>query len=527
MVTANGSRGDVLHDAIVSNVAYVNYRYQASADAVRNGVEIVHVGDPVGTSLDLVTRRLYRAAQADGPGLWDDLAGASRMLRSRVLTNPQPLELNSPVFEAVEEVLGQVQNLRGAVVDNDLLDCLAEAASALLSSDPAVGQVLTDSIHEVGESNCLVIAASSAARAGIGRWLESEGVLVLTVGEAESLSLRVEQVYVVGPPRFFRSAIVTAPVAGAMSFLLPSWFRDLQIPQSPIAAYADGAIRVKARVFTEGVDGFRSVTDVDDPSSESVDITEAELLPQPRWEAAKHALREPTIDEVRARKILLSGDLAIWLDDGQRIRGLDLHQPRGEQVTYVDMESVQTGTYLLLRLGVSDHDIHRAAAVAALGPRAAEVQETQDRWKSKLRSRLGDFGYTSCVLQLEARGVKHASRVRAWAEPNLIRPINDLDFEKLLEWLGFNVQPAFGNATNLRRAIQRVAAKVREELEAAVSAANLSALEAEGFIMLNTATAGFRGIVVTRVLAISPHWAVVPRREVRVPFDDGSGQWLE
>ena len=46
-------------------------------------------------------------------------------------------------------------------------------------------------------------------------------------------------------------------------------------------------------------------------------------------------------------------------------------------------------------------------------------------------------------------------------------------------------------------------------------------------LSLDVKAAGFRGILATRVLAVSPFMEVVSRNDARVPFEDRSGQWLE
>ena len=75
--------------------------------------------------------------------------------------------------------------------------------------------------------------------------------------------------------------------------------------------------------------------------------------------------------------------------------------------------------------------------------------------------------------------------------------------------------------------LYQVSAEIGRQLEAAVSAADLSALETTGNLSLDVKTEGFRGILATRVLAISPYSEIVSRHDARVPFEDRSGQWLE
>jgi hypothetical protein len=506
----------------MSRIDALNQRYADAASLVRSGVEVVAVGDPNGARLNAALRRLLLVVRDDGPGFWDDLVGAAKALRWRSVTQPQPIELNPALRDGAEQVVLQVRRLRGAVsgANEALLHELAEAAEAVATSDPVLGSVLWRSVEEGDPGDCVVVAASKAAQAGLERWLAPLGVVVRTAIELERQQRQVEWAYVVGPPRFFRSALVTAPTTSAVTFVVPAWFADRSIPRSAIAAYADGAIRIEARISTEG-----NMSDL--PLVVAVDEVEDDFLPQPAWGTSSAVDREPTSEEVVAHKLLLSGNLALWLDDGDRIRTLDPDQPSGERVTYTDVEAVRAGTYLLLRRGETERGTLYRAALRLMGARASNVGTSQQSWKELLSHRLAEQGYAAVRDALRRRGVKTANRVRAWTEPSLVRPQSDHDFEALIEWLGLPIQPTFGYATMLRGLLYQASADIRDHLEAAVGKADLSVLERDGNMSLDLKAEGFRGIIATRVLAISPHTEIVSRHDARVPFPDRSAQWLE
>lgn len=162
-----------------------------------------------------------------------------------------------------------------------------------------------------------------------------------------------------------------------------------------------------------------------------------------------------------------------------------------------------------------------------LGPQARAIDAAQAAWKRALAQRLQQHGYRRVVEDIRALGIKTADRARAWTDPSLIRPNSDQDFDRLLQWLGLPVQPTFGYATTLRKTLYLVSAGIGKQLEAAVAAADLSELDTVGHLSLDIDTEGFRGIIATRVLAVSPFTEIVPRHDARVPFEDRSGQWLE
>jgi len=504
----------------MNRVAALNERYAASTAVARTGVELIAIGDPPGARFNNAVRRLGALVKDDGGPYLDDLLGASKALSWRQITQPQPLELNPGLRELAEEVTRRATRLFGSIADQKLLDELAASAALMASSSSAIGPVLLSSIEEVGATSCIVIAASHRAARGLGPWLRDHGVSVLTMAQLERIQSQYDQAYVVGPPRIYRPSLVTAPVTSEVSFLVPAWFRDRRVPHSAIAPYAEGAIRVETRVFTIG-----------DTTESEIDIAEAEdedvYLPHPIWGARKSDDREPRTDEVSARKILLSGNTGMWLDDGERIRSLAPGQPRGERVTYTDVPAVREGTYLLLKQGATERGVLYRAALAELGPQADAIDAAQVAWKKVLLLRIRERGYRSVVKDLRAVGVKTADRARAWTDPNLIRPNSDQDFEGLLDWLDIQIQPTFGYATMLRKKLYRVSAQIGRQLEAAVAAADLSDLETTGRLSLDIDSDGFRGIFATRVVAISPFEEIVPRNDARVPFEDRSGQWLE
>lgn len=507
----------------MNRIQNLNQRYAASSVLARSGVEIIAVGDPAGARFNAAVRRLMVALGDDGPGLWDDLVGVSKALRWRLITQPQPMRFNPGLVQLAGEVGRHARRLRGAVADQSLLDDLEASATALAHADreSVLATELLRACLEVGVGDSVVIAASKPAQAGLESWLQQHGITVLTVGELERDQPDRDQAYVVGPPRFYRSSLVTAPVTEGVSFLLPAWFGDRSVPRSAIAPYAEGAIRIEAKTFTVGDASEPEQSALVQPEDEDV------YLPQPVWGSRQSSDREPSSDEVEARKVLLSGDLAMWLDDGERIRALDPSQPAGERVIYTEVAAVRAGTYLLLRQGTTERGALHLAAIASLGQRGGVVGASQAAWKHLLGEKIQTLGYRKVARELRAAGVRAADRARAWTDPSLIRPNSDQDFERLLAWLGIPVQPTFGYAAILRKMLYQVSAEIGRQLEGAVSAADLSALETTGNLSLDVKTEGFRGIRATRVLAISPYSEIVSRHDARVPFEDRSGQWLE
>ncbi|WP_030055259.1 MULTISPECIES: hypothetical protein [Streptomyces] len=505
----------------MSRVYDVIHRYKACVAIMEHGVDIFVVGDPAGARLNSAVRRLDRVVAENGGDVWGGLLGAANALRWRRMTQPQPGEFHPGAAEAASSVVGKVHMLRGAVADQALLDEITAAARGVCQTDSPVGTELRRSIEEADPSICAVVASSSSARAGMREWLSPLRVPVLLPGELGEVDGRVEQLYVVGPPFFFPPSLVTAPAADELTFLMPAWFRHRAVPVSRLAGHADRAVEVKARE--------RSIGDFSEPepAAPGEEPTADGYLPQPVWGGRTSGDREPRPDEAEAWKVLLAGHRAIWLDDGDRIRALDPRQPEGERVTYAAVENVVPGTYLVLRDGETERGAMYEAALHCIGPQAEAVEETQHGWKAALAERLARKGTSASIAELSALGVRSAARVRAWTDPVLISPKHEEDLVLLLEWLGLGVEPSHQNAMGLRRAVYQASADLREELEDAVSRADLAALERVGHMSLEIGREGFRSMVVARVQARSPYTEIVARPHLRVPFPDRSGEWLE
>lgn len=499
-------------------------RYARSASMIRNGTELSIVADPVGSRFDAAARRLILLARDDSSSLWDDVVAPTKALRWRLLTQPQPTEFGVSVQEASTEVAARARDLRAAVSAEaqSLLDELAAAADAVAATDSVVGAVLIESIREATAEGAVVIAASGGAAVGLARWLSPQGFRVRTVSELLREQLFVESGYAVGPPRFFASALLTAPTTDTLNFVLPAWFADRSLPRSPLAARAEGGIRIRGSEFTIGDVSEREVGRL------AAGVDEEALLPQAAWIPPAAPPREPGPSEVTARRVHLSGGYRMWLDDdGEWIRAVDPSQTGGDRVMNIDIEEVRPGVYLLLRDGQTERGALYEATLELMGSQRSTVEDSQAAWKGALKKRLDRLGRTTVTRQLAEAGVRTLDRVPAWTESLLSRPRSNQDFERLLHWLAVPIHPTYELATGLRSLRIKASNKIGEQLEAVVAGADMSRLERDGYLRLELDCEGFRGIIATRVIDISPYPKTIPHFEARVLHPDRRVTWRE
>jgi len=504
----------------MTNVAWVNRRYQLATKVLESRVEVMLIGDESGANFDLSLRGILSYSR-DDPDVWEDLIHSAKALRSRLLTNPESWDSNSRVHEAIEAVLEQVRLLGKVAGSISAVDQMFQSCEQLLTKDLVVGPILVESIHDVGACNCIVVTNTSAVN-DLARWLQPLGVVVLSSSELIHQDHEVEQIYVVGPPRFFPSALVTAPVSSQIAFLLPHWFQDRNIPGSSISQYAEGAFVVQLKLSSVNPVATSTV-----PIDESV--TEDDLLPSPQWTVKAEPDRQPIGEEVLARRVLLSGGFYVYLDDGERIRTLDPVQPPQERVASIPVDSVVPGTYLILRRRESEQGILYHAALNSFGTQAAEMMESQERWKEALGERINQLGADKAAEELREMGVKAFGRVAEWTRSTLDRPQRTIDFQLLLRWLGIKEQPTFDLATRLRRKRLLLGQEMRRELETILSTMDLTPLLRNGHLELLAADPQFRDMIAARVIAISPYQEIISRQRARVLLEDseGGGQWLE
>ncbi len=510
----------------MSRIGEVIARYDAAQAVAEHGVSVIAVGDPGGALLNAAIRRTLFTLGSERSDVWTSLLQPANALRWRRMTQPQPNSYQPAQTQIAEEVLRQAKRLRHFVDNQSLLDLIVTATTAVGETDSPVGTVLLDSIREVGAGSCVVVASKESARMGIQHWLDASAdevrPTVLLPSALGDLPATYEQSYVVAPPAFVSSSLVTAPATPEVTFVVPAWFANTAVPSYSLGPHADGRIMIRTTVHRIG--------DVAEPVDAVPEDTEVEdvYFPQPVWGDRSSDYRQPASDEVEAWKVFIGGGLALWLDDGgDRIRSLDPRQPEGDRVGYEAVSDVVPGIYLVLREGETERGAMLEQALHGLGYRADTILTTQERWKRTLQQRLLRVGARRAADELLARGVRSAGQVRAWADPRLICPQRDADFAALLEWLGEPSQPTYSNAITLRRAVYKASAELRRELESAVAQADLRALEQDGIVHLDVPREGFRGMIAARVLARSPFTEIVPRHQVRLPYMDGSAQWLD
>lgn len=520
--------------APLNPVAAVNDRYAAAASVAgaRGAVELVVVHDTAGADFNSTVRELRGAEDLQLLTLWEELLPAAGYLRRLRATEPFPASFSARHHEAVGELRERVAQGRALVGAEtaELLGRLVDQAATLEDGSPTpVGELLLESLAEIGPENCVVLAANARAEHGLRAWLGEVGIEAAAIAVTGRAGVHPDsRAYLLGPPGFLGARSFLAPACPELSYLFPAWAPDRSLPTTLLSEHAVGGIYPTVRVAHVGTPTARNHMS-DTTSSPAPETGPDDLEELLSWSDPAPPAREPLPDEVLARRVLLAGGRSMLLDqDGGWIRALDPEQPAGERVHQRDEQTVVPGVYLVLREGVTNSQSLYDRTMTVLGGDAEAVEAKQSEWKAALARTLRVLGNRQVVRQLERAGVGAAARAPAWVEQTLARPQDPGDFEKLLRWLRMSpVRSYVANADKFAKARYRAANDVRELLEEALDAADLEALHANGIVRLRVKGEQFASIMAARVIAVSPDKTLVPRASVRVPQIDRRARWLE
>ncbi|MFD7487409.1 hypothetical protein [Streptomyces mirabilis] len=488
----------------------------------RSSLELVSIADQTAWHIDQILRSLT-AALSDGSATpLAAVVACARSLRWRLLTEPFPIRhgvARSARAYELEQMATRCMTSVDDVLHTPLRELILLTQAIHTDTVPPTGELLLQSITEIGAADCVVILASPRAAEGTQDWFDEENLRAHVASDSQHSQLAVhDTAYYIGPPSLFGASATASPRARNITYMFGSWVRDRRIPRLRLAVYAEGTPALRIRTFQVG--------DQPDLRSQPPSVV-MDLRPEPVW-SPPPTNRVVRPDDVMARQILLGGGLSIMLDtNGELIRTLNPARPVGERVELRRVADLVTGAYLVLREGETGRGALYERTMQLLGDNSAAIETTQSEWKSALQQRLSSLGRADVVDALRRAGLKAASQAPAWTERTVARPQRDEDFLLLLRWLELEPDRYLGNAALLRRRRSQAMADVREELEQALADADTQHLEHDGCLRIDPAGTGFAGITAARVLAIAPYEVPVHKHAVRIPRDDRSARWLE
>ncbi|MDW6060908.1 hypothetical protein SAZ11_26420 [Streptomyces sp. FXJ1.4098] len=277
--------------------------YTAAQDVAtgRTKIELVSLADTTTWHMDQAIRKLTAVLEDGDTTPLADLVSCARSLRWILLTEPFPVRHSITRAERTRDLTALVTRCAhtvAATLHGTLHELVSLAESARAEAVPPAGELLLQSLDEIGWADCVAVLASTRAAHGTQKWFEELGLSVPVASVRQHARLDVhDSAFYIGPPSLFGPAVTTAPRARNITYIFGSWVRDRSLPRTNIAAYAEGASTLRPRLYEVG----------DQPRPRSTPPQpEPTLYPEPVWRPAPSE-RAPRPDDVMARQVLLGG----------------------------------------------------------------------------------------------------------------------------------------------------------------------------------------------------------------------------
>ena len=509
-----------------------SYRNFETVNGIK-GVSVYVVSDELGDNLDRICKELWLIHKKyDGIDEEDFLKWAKwiRWMRAHGWVSSESQIPNAEVYAEFKAFLAEESEVGD---EPELLAELEMIAEHTFNGEPSPMLVeLIDTISVLGHTNCLVVASSRLTRNALKEYLGPD-VLVLTLAEARTQSSNGKTVIAFGFPQSFPSALWSSPLSGELIYIVPSWLKNKDVPNTPMKDVAELSLRIDPYFdWPEGEKGHSE--EKSGNCIDSIKVEEAVLNPTSRWTGdLRHDSASPLPslgtfepDKMPAVRLHLSGGWTFWMPMNESHRGVDLSFPVGQRIQYLSARELTTSDLLFFRIGESETEELDRLTIEELGTDFLEVQKRQEEWKAKLRANLRRMGPRLVARELRTMGIKTAERVENWAEDSLIKPVSDVDFEKLLVWLDCEVDSHFSAARRLRSARSVAAWKVRRSVERLIDVTVMDDLSEVGFQILGSNKNEVGIAVVSELTGI--HYITVPidRSDSKRAVREGADQWL-
>ncbi len=474
------------------------HRFSAAVSALRQGVGDDDLLRPMLWKLNRLRFDLMAAPvspQAAGVEIVHDQLAQDRVRIEAALPRLQ---------NVITETISAIEALSQREV-NPLLDALFAAFACQQKQEAQAPVVLA-------ESRLIEPAQKAAAGTGL------DAVQWMTPHELR-LANRMEQLIVLGAPRWFPDHVFTAPRSPEIHAIRYRWvtadWERLRSPTFAVARSDKQAMGQRRLVISRD----RSPTPVS-----VVHAEESDLLPQldlDDWMNERAGGGGPDRewsgdDEVDAAVIRLEGDDFVLLEDGHKTWIVDLDQD--DPVCDVPVGEITPGVFVLLRTeGGGDYVVDVADRV--LGSRARPARETQRLWKSRLREVVRSRGADVVIDELRRRGSQIASdsNLRNWLSPRNIRTRDRVEFDAILAVIGLDLDSErdemWKQMTLIDRAHRRAGRVIRNQLMAKVRQTDPQEILRHGRLDFEMEEGG-GALTALRVVEVAPCRRKVPRNQL-------------
>lgn len=468
--------------------------------------------------------KLLSQIDKDDPA-WNKAIAILRNVRWKLATVPLPFNhdmLNlAEAIAVVEDCVSKYRQIYFNQTDS-LENILADLTNLVNSDVNPLGDAIHSALTRIttpSASRSLILRDGHYAAAVENYFnLRSTNTKVLTVAQLDVPDIYDEMV-LIGATLWFPSYIFTSPRMRHMSVIQLAWLHD-EVPTSSIFPASK-----KDNVFVETISESSSRVANQNDFVEAID-----LFPVMDWNLIPHSVY--TVKHfggtqevaVEAHCFTLASGQITYLEAeiGSRIFVVEFNPTKIAHL--VPIESIQQGTYLVLRIG-GEGDYIFSIADSILGKQAKDLRGEQLRWKELLCDLIDVKGIGLVSQSLRASGsarANHSNNVKRWASSNSIKTQDRKDFDAIMSVIGLasEANTLWQKMEIIHKAHQQAGQKLRKLLEREVLNADIRELERNGYIDCELPEVDGGGLLrVARVMERSPNTYMVSKRTTRKLID--------
>lgn len=377
---------------------------------------------------------------------------------------------------------------------------------------------LIGEIHELGDiGNTLVLVCEPRFNADAEKSLQSAGIRGVDVACPSYLKSDVsyENMFIVGPTRWFPSFVFSSPRAIKIRLLKFAWIHDNWKHQT---------------IFTNPLKQRPSKL-MQTTIAETPDISEVDadsLLPPAfnfkfaQTQAVAAGSGHNDVDYIQARLFLLEDDWVVPLsaEDDASVLVINLADTN-LPVTKMKVAEIEPGIFILIRTtGGGDFIIPVADQI--MGALSYEARKCQREWKSLLRDKIVENGYDWAIKQLKNYGSPRANytNIRNWMFDRSIKTEFRNDFHAIMNLIGLeNESESIWNMMSMiDHAHRQAGRRIRRMLIDKVKNSDLRVLKKSGKIDFELEQESNISITAFQVREISPDIIKLPNWQIGNPI---------
>lgn len=377
---------------------------------------------------------------------------------------------------------------------------------------------LTEEIREIRDfSNTLVLVCEPRFIVDAEKSLQSAGIWGVDVASPSYLKSDVsyENMFIIGPTRWFPSFVFSAPRANNIRLLKFTWISDSWKHQM-----------VFTNPLKQKPSKFMQSTIEESPDTSELD---ADSLLPPAFnfkfaqnQAVAAGSGHNDVDYIQARLFLLEDDWVVPLsaEDDASVLVINLADPN-LPVTKMKVAEIEPGIFILIRTtGGGDFIIPVADQI--MGTLSNEARKCQREWKSLLRDKIVENGYDWAIKQLKTYGSPRANymNIRNWMFDRSIKTEFREDFHAIMKLIGLedDSESIWNMMSMIDRAHRQAGRRIRRMLIDKVKNSDFRVLKKSGKIDFELEQESNISITAFQVREISPDVIQLPNWQIGNPI---------